>query len=97
MGWMDIIGGLGPPAPGVPTDWQALYECGDGPPVCVPTEDPEVSCDDGLDNDCDGMIDGDDPDCATQPVVCSDILDRQACRAEPSCRWDGKNKQCVQN
>ncbi len=30
---------------------------------CEITEDPEVSCNDGLDNDCDGLTDGDDSDC----------------------------------
>ena len=30
-----------------------------------PTESPEVICSDGLDNDCDGLTDGDDPDCAS--------------------------------
>ena len=33
-----------------------------------PPEDPEVSCSDGLDNDCDGFTDGADPDC----VFCAD-------------------------
>ena len=32
-------------------------------PSCTPTEPAEQSCDDGIDNDCDGLIDGDDPDC----------------------------------
>ena len=37
--------------------------CGD--PVCVPTHSKEKGrrCSDGLDNDCDGLIDGADPDC----------------------------------
>ncbi len=35
-------------------------ECGTG---CTPTENPEVSCSDGLDNDCDGLTDGADSDC----------------------------------
>jgi len=48
--------------------------CGDG--TCDPGEDPcscqddcgppspyETNCSDGIDNDCDGLIDGDDPDC----------------------------------
>jgi len=52
-----------------------LYSIGTGSPNmllytladsgCVPTEDPEVSCSDGLDNDCDGYIDGADPDCGS--------------------------------
>ena len=37
-------------------------DCG----ACVPDEpDEKVSCSDGSDNDCDGLIDGDDPDCQT--------------------------------
>lgn len=30
---------------------------------CTPTENPEVSCADSIDNDCDGLVDGADPDC----------------------------------
>lgn len=30
---------------------------------CTVTENPEVSCSDGQDNDCDGLTDGADPDC----------------------------------
>jgi hypothetical protein len=39
-------------------------DCG-APPVCIPTHEREKGprCSDGLDNDCDGLIDGDDPDC----------------------------------
>jgi hypothetical protein len=36
--------------------------------ACVAAEPREASCSDGLDNDCDGLIDRDDPDC--RPVVC---------------------------
>ena len=32
-------------------------------PGCMPTETPEQSCSDGVDNDCDALIDNDDPDC----------------------------------
>jgi hypothetical protein len=37
----------------------------DEPACCVPTHSKEKGprCSDGIDNDCDGMIDGDDPDC----------------------------------
>jgi FtsP/CotA-like multicopper oxidase with cupredoxin domain len=96
MGWMDIIGGMLPPDPGDPTDWNALYPCGDDPPVCEPTEEPsEVTCDDGIDNDCDELIDGDDPDCAPPPVDCSQYQDRNFCRADRSCRWSNKDGICM--
>lgn len=32
-------------------------------PGCMPTEIPEQSCSDGVDNDCDALIDNNDPDC----------------------------------
>ena len=34
-------------------------------PDCIPTHDKEKGprCVDGIDNDCDGLIDGEDPDC----------------------------------
>jgi hypothetical protein len=35
------------------------------PNACIPTEPgTELSCSDGQDNDCDGLVDGADPDCA---------------------------------
>ncbi len=40
---------------------------GCGGPGCMPTETSEVSCADGVDNDCDGLIDGSDPDCGLPP------------------------------
>ena len=44
-----------------------------GPPVDPPAFDPPAeipgtTCDDGLDNDCDGLSDCDDPDCSTDPA-----------------------------
>jgi len=39
----------------------APYECDDSEPAAHPGH-PEI-CDDGIDNDCDGAVDGDDPDC----------------------------------
>ncbi|MEC4676797.1 MAG: hypothetical protein VST72_07770, partial [Nitrospirota bacterium] len=49
--------------------------CVDGDEVdsCVagtPTEDPEVTCDDTLDNDCDGLTDADDSDCEETEPPC---------------------------
>ncbi len=35
---------------------------------CTPTETTELTCDDGLDNDCDGAIDCADSDCASDPA-----------------------------
>ncbi len=35
--------------------------------TCTPTEPSEVSCTDGLDNDCDGAVDCADSDCAADP------------------------------
>ncbi len=38
-----------------------------------PDEDPERTCDDGLDNDCDGLLDDiSDPDCRTMCPTCGD-------------------------
>jgi hypothetical protein len=34
---------------------------------CTPTESSELSCDDGVDNDCDLLVDCADPDCVGQP------------------------------
>ncbi len=39
-------------------------DCGTPPP----SETPGLTCLDGLDNDCDGLIDLDDPDCADEPI-----------------------------
>jgi hypothetical protein len=39
---------------------------------CSPTEPTEVTCDDGVDNDCDGFVDCDDTDCAVDPACVED-------------------------
>jgi hypothetical protein len=44
-----------------------LIDEGDAPP-CVATENPEVSCNDGVDNDCDGTTDDADGDCVVEGV-----------------------------
>ncbi|HEX5759685.1 MAG TPA: DNRLRE domain-containing protein [Thermoanaerobaculia bacterium] len=53
-------------------DWKtrigAFDLCGPG---CSPTETPETSCADGLDNDCDGLTDAADPDCGPPPPTTS--------------------------
>jgi hypothetical protein len=48
-----------------------LPECPGGG-GCTPNENPEVSCADGVDNDCDGDIDSADSDCAPPEPVCGD-------------------------
>jgi hypothetical protein len=62
---------------------------------CTPTEDPEVTCNDGVDNDCDGLTDGADPDCQTS-TVCSDFGSKGPCNDSPACEWVGspKNGTC---
>jgi hypothetical protein len=61
---------------------------------CVPTEPREASCSDGFDNDCDGLIDRDDPDC--RPVclpsgsACGD--DGDCCSGE--CRTRRGTRVC---
>ncbi len=85
MIWADNRGGIGPPD--FPDSiQQALYQCDGGPPVCEPTEPTEVSCNDGIDNDCDGLFDGDDPDCQIG-VICKNIIDRKECRSYDHCQW----------
>ncbi|MGD8582000.1 MAG: Ig-like domain-containing protein [Gammaproteobacteria bacterium] len=65
--------------------------------ACNVTEDPEVSCTDGIDNDCDGLTDGADPDCGAPPADCSLIGDKTSCNAEATCRWDNRSKSCISN
>lgn len=64
--------------------------------VCtpLPATEPgdELTCDDGLDNDCDGSTDANDPDC----ITCSDYQDKGPCNNDPACVWSGspKNGSC---
>lgn len=48
------------------------------PPVCTPTEGVEVSCTDGIDNDCDGQIDAADSDCSGGSGGTCDLLPQGA-------------------
>jgi hypothetical protein len=50
-------------------------DCGGG---CEITEDPETTCNDGLDNDCDGDYDCTDSDCAADPA-CICVPDPEIC------------------
>jgi hypothetical protein len=59
-------------------------------------ETEETSCDDGVDNDCDGQTDGADSDCGVA-VNCPDFNDKTSCNSQATCRWDNKGKECVAN
>jgi hypothetical protein len=84
---LDPRGTMVPPYTMASTTWGA-------PPTCTPTElGTELTCDDGLDNDCDGFIDTADTDCQ-QAVVCSTYDgNRTACR-DAGCNYVGKTKTC---
>jgi FtsP/CotA-like multicopper oxidase with cupredoxin domain len=79
-------------------------ECSGGTEIdtCTPgkprDEGPfgDMTCSDGLDNDCDGLTDNPvDPDC--DPVDCSQYTERRPCNREPTntCVWDRTNNVCV--
>ncbi len=71
-----------------------------GTPVCVSTESPEWTCDDGQDNDCDELFDCDDPDCTGDPAcwtspcdgdgVCEPGEDCVSCSVDCAGRTGGK-------
>ena len=59
------------------------------------------SCSSGVDDDCDGAtdcFDSDcflDPICEPEPVDCSQFSSKRSCKAEPTCRWNNRNKVCL--
>jgi hypothetical protein len=63
-----------------------------GQTVCTITEAPEVTCNDTIDNDCDGFTDGDDTDCQCIPTteICDDGIDNDCDglvdTADPDCQ-----------
>jgi subtilisin family serine protease len=66
---------------------------------CVPDETPEETCDDGVDNDCDGMTDcADAVDCnndsACTDTACDTYQDRKSCQAAGDCTWSNSDKVC---
>ncbi|MEJ2084114.1 MAG: sialate O-acetylesterase [Acidobacteriota bacterium] len=69
---------------------------------CGPPPLAEAICDDGVDNDCD--LDADcfdidcelDPVCAVPPTDCSQYTDKRSCNGVFECRWDNRNKVCLE-
>ena len=73
----------------VTEDFSVPPECDD----CTITESPEVSCNDGVDNDCDGFIDANDTDCQScLPVGSSCTSDSDCCSLK--CRGRAGNQTC---
>ncbi len=58
-----------------------------GGPACIPTQTNEISCGDGIDNDCDGAIDCLDSDCAGTPACAACTLGQPGdpCTANNQC------------
>ncbi len=69
--------------------------CQNGADECVADNQPEPEiCNDKLDNDCDGVSDGDDTvDCP--PVRCSDYSTKYECKADSNCRWNKWRRVCI--
>lgn len=92
-------------------DCGAAPYCGDGncdagedecscPADCgAPPSSEAGLCTDGVDNDCDGNADCNDPDCGADPacqqVDCSQFGDKTSCNAQAQCRWDNRAKVCI--
>ncbi len=49
-----------------------------GGALCTILEGLEVSCQDGIDNDCNGFTDGNDPNCPFAPIACAPTLPSSA-------------------
>jgi FtsP/CotA-like multicopper oxidase with cupredoxin domain len=69
--------------------------------VCTPTGPELGNCNDGIDNDCNGMTDcADTAACGADPICqvdCSDYTTRQTCKNEPTdtCRWNNQMDMCI--
>ena len=65
-----------------------------GGPGCTVTENPEASCLDGLDNDCDGDTDAADTDCATGGLPSGAACQSNADCASNNCKGKPGTKVC---
>jgi hypothetical protein len=65
--------------------YDETVDCNEGDPNINPGA-AEV-CLDGIDNDCDNLIDAQDPFCA-----CADIMDKATCSNDLNCEWVGNPK-----
>ncbi len=68
----------------------ALEQLENAPGECEPTEATESTCDDGVDNDCDGFVDGNDSDCEANqclPVDESCTDDAECCSGDCRGFW----------
>lgn len=70
------------------------YLAPDGGPGCTPTEETEVSCNDGQDNDCDGDIDAADTDCATGGFPSGAACQVNSDCASNNCKGKPSQKTC---
>ncbi len=64
------------------------------PSSCTTTENPEQTCDDGLDNDCDGAIDAADSDCSTTGLPPGSPCTANDECASGKCRGRSGDKMC---
>ena len=63
------------PSPGFPDRVAVAFAINAGITLeCQPTGPVEIGCNDGLDGDCDGLIDGDDPDCVPLVVTLESFI-----------------------
>jgi hypothetical protein len=63
------------------------------PGACTPTENPETSCGDGQDNDCDGYTDGADSDCFVCDPAGTSCTSNSSCCSN-SCKGKPGGKTC---
>lgn len=73
-----------------------IDDCADDPiciSACVITEDPEETCNDGVDNNCEDGIDCADPDCTLDPAC--DCLQLTCDNDGGWCQYGNEDTECV--